>query len=133
MLYFLHMSKTSKTPKKRSSHLKAGLVAGALFGVAAGIFMSSKQGKKLAKDLKAQTSKIEARLRKELSSAKKLTEGNYEEAIDNVLAYYAKSRQIAKTEVPALRRYLVGRWGEVQKELKPSVPAKKPAARKKKA
>lgn len=95
--------------------------------------MSSKQGKKLAKDLKTHTANIEARLRKELSSAKKVTEANYEDAIDNVLAYYAKSRSIAKEEVPALRRYLVGRWSEVQKELKPSTVIKKTPARKKKA
>lgn len=118
--------------KKPSSHIKAGLVAGALFGIAAGIFMSSKQGKKLAKDLKTHTAKIEARLRKELAGVKTLTESSYEDAIDTVLGYYSKSRSIAKEEVPALRRYLVSRWHEVQKELKPAAVAKS-ATKKKKA
>lgn len=108
-------------------------MAGALFGVAAGIFMSSKKGKQLAKDLKKHTHDIEGRLRQELEKAKKVGEREYEDAIDTVLAYYTKSRSIAKSEVPALRRYLVGRWSEVQKELKPSAVAKKKPAAKKKA
>ena len=120
------------TPKKQSSHLKAGLMAGALFGVAAGIFMSSKKGKQLAKDLKKHTQDIEGRLRKELMNVKNVGMDEYEDAIDSVLGYYTKSRSIAKTEVPALRRYLVGRWNEVQKELTPSAAAPKKSAAKKK-
>jgi gas vesicle protein len=119
-------------PKKHSSHVKAGLVAGALFGIAAGIFMSSKRGKQLAQDLKKHTQAIEARLRKELMNAKNVGEAEYGDAIDKVLDYYTKSRSIAKTEVPALRRYLVGRWDEVRKELAPGTSPKKPATRKKK-
>jgi gas vesicle protein len=111
------MKQPSTQPKKKS-HFKAGMLAGAVFGLAAGIFMSSKQGKLLGKDLQRKTKEIQKRLHKELSSAKNITESSYSESIDKVLAYYTKSRQIAKTEVPALRRYLLSKWKVIKQEMK---------------
>lgn len=110
------MKKESVAPTKKG-HFKAGVLAGAVFGIAAGIFMSSKQGKKLAKELKSQTTDIQARIVKELKKGKKMSEENYGMAIDNVLGYYAKSRKIASKEVPELRRYLMAKWKSVKKEL----------------
>jgi gas vesicle protein len=110
------MKSTPTTPKKKG-HFKAGVLAGAVFGIAAGIFMSSKQGKKLAKELKSQTAEIQGRILKELKKGKKMSEENYGKAIDNVLAYYAKSRKIASKEVPELRHYLLAKWKSVKKEL----------------
>ncbi|MEN9558527.1 MAG: hypothetical protein RL141_896, partial [Candidatus Parcubacteria bacterium] len=55
---------------------------------------------------------------------KVVSEKTYTDAVDTVLDYYTKSRHLAKTEVPGLRRYLQGRWTEVRKELKPSAPKK---------
>lgn len=103
-------------PQKKS-HFKAGMLAGALFGLAAGIFMSSKQGKKLAKDLRTQTKDIQTRLMREFKKTTHVSEKSYQQAIDRVLAYYAKSRQIAAKEVPSLRRYLVSRWHIVKREM----------------
>lgn len=106
------------TPKKKSSHFKGGLLAGAIFGVAAGIFMSSKQGKQLAKQLRSQTGDIQKRLVKELSKSKKISQETYADAIDSVLSYYTKSRKIAAREVPELRRYLLAKWSEVKRDMK---------------
>mgnify|MGYP001591215300 CR=1 FL=1 len=109
---------TDPQPKKKKSHFKAGLLAGAVFGLAAGIFMSSKEGKKLAKNLQTKTKEIQKRLTKEMKKAAHLSEDTYEDAIDRVLAYYTKSRQIASKEAPALKRYLMGKWHMIQKEIK---------------
>ncbi len=106
------------TPHKTKSHFKGGLLAGAIFGIAAGIFMSSKQGKQLAKQLRSQTTEIQKRLMKELSKSRKVSEETYADAIDRVLTYYTKSRKIAAREAPELRRYLLAKWREVQRELK---------------
>ncbi|MBE7525696.1 hypothetical protein KJZ71_00615 [Patescibacteria group bacterium] len=106
------------TPRPKKSHFKAGLMAGALFGIAAGIYMSSKQGKQMAKQLQKQSTMIHKRLQSELKKRKTLTEDTYAETIDTVLAYYIKSKQIAKTELPALRRYLLGKWHLVKSEMR---------------
>jgi gas vesicle protein len=111
------MKNTTPQPKKKS-HFKAGVLAGAVFGLAAGIFMSSKEGKQLAKKLRSQTAEIQTRLQKELKKNKKLTEEVYGDSIENVLAYYVKARKIAAKEVPELRRYLLAKWSTVKKEFK---------------
>lgn len=111
----------TKKPKQ-SSHFKAGMVAGALFGLAAGIYMSSKEGKQMAKRLQSESAKVHKKLMTELKKKKELSEKAYEESIDTVLAYYLKSSQIAKTELPALRRYLLGKWQLVQKEMRDVKP-----------
>jgi len=100
------------------SHFKGGLIAGALFGLAAGIFMTSKQGKQMAQQLKSRAGEIQMRIDKEFKKHKKLTESSYKEAIDTVLAYYLKTKQIAKEEIPSLRRYLLTKWKDVQREYK---------------
>jgi gas vesicle protein len=104
--------------QRHPSHLKAGLLAGALFGLAAGIFMSSKQGKKIVKELRVRTKDIQGRLEKELKKTKGVSQESYADAIDKVLAYYIKSKEIASAEVPELRTYLMARWKHVQKDLK---------------
>jgi len=108
-------SKVSK--KKKKGHFGKGLLAGAIFGIAAGIFMSSRDGKKMAKSLETQAKNIEKKLRGEFKKKKDLTEGAYNEAIDSVLAYYLKSKKIAKTELPSLRHYLKDKWSLVKSEL----------------
>jgi hypothetical protein len=124
-----------KSEKKKPSHFGKGLMAGALFGIAAGIFMSSKEGKEMAGKLQKQAKEIEGRLRKELAKNKELSQKAYAESIDTVLAYYIKSKKIAKAELPALRKYLIGKWALIKDEMK-EVPkqkktARKPVARKK--
>jgi uncharacterized protein YktB (UPF0637 family) len=104
--------------KKKKSHFGKGLLAGALFGLAAGIFMSSKEGKDMANKLQKRSKEIETKLRNEFKKNKVLTEDAYKESIDTVLAYYLKSRKIAKSEIPALRRYLLSKWKLVKSEMK---------------
>jgi|SRR3989338_338260 len=110
--------KTSKSQPQKKSHFKAGVLAGAIFGIAAGIFMNSKQGKALAKQLESQAKEIQGRLQKELKKAKHLSEDSYADAIENILAYYAKSKKIAVKEIPALRKHLLSKWDLVKRELK---------------
>ena len=104
--------------KKKKSHFGKGLLAGAIFGLAAGIFMSSKEGKDMANKLQKRSSEIETKLRSEFAKKKTLTEDTYKDSIDTVLAYYLKSRKIAKSEIPALRRYLLSKWKLVKAEMK---------------
>ena len=111
------MSKTSNTPKK-NGHFGKGLLAGALFGIAAGIYMSSKEGKQMAQKLQKESKMIEGKLRDELKKKSSVSQEAYAEATDTVLAYYLKSKKIAKSEIPALKAYLHSKWKLVQSEMK---------------
>lgn len=97
---------------------KGGLITGALFGIAAGIYMSSKQGKAMAKQLRKDAMEVQKRIMSEFKKKKDISESTYDETIDTVLAYYVKSKKIASREVPALRRYLTSKWRDVRDELK---------------
>lgn len=113
---------SSKVPEKKEKpkkkgHFGKGLIAGAIFGIAAGIFMSSRDGKKMAQKLELQAKGIEAKLRNEFKKKADLTKDAYSESIDSVLAYYLKSKKIAKTELPSLKRYLEDKWSLVKDEL----------------
>jgi hypothetical protein len=103
--------------EKKHHHGKAALLAGAIFGLAAGIFMSSREGKRMASRLQTRAKEIEGRLRKEFQSRKTATQSAYAESIDQVLAYYLKSKDIAKSEIPQLRSYLLGKWSHVKDEM----------------
>lgn len=119
--------------KKKKSHLGKGLLVGALFGVAAGIFMSSKEGKEMAQKLQKRSKEIEGKLKSEFKKKKELTEATYKESIDTVLAYYTKSKKIAKSEIPALRKYLIGKWKMIKEEMASvEAPKRKNASPKKK-
>ena len=96
--------------KKPHRHAGRTLIAGAIFGLAAGIFMSSREGKRMAGCLQARAREIESKLRKEFDKRKMATQTAYVESIDSVLAYYLKSKEIAKNEIPQLRSYLLGKW-----------------------
>ncbi len=103
--------------KVKKSHSGGALIAGAIFGLAAGIFMSSHEGKRMAGRLQQRAKEIESRLRKEFDKRKTNTQGAYTESIDSVLAYYLKSKEIAKSEIPQLRSYLMGKWAHVKDEM----------------
>ncbi|MDP3793355.1 MAG: YtxH domain-containing protein [Candidatus Uhrbacteria bacterium] len=105
----------SKAP---SSHLRAGLVAGAILGLAAGLFLQSRQGKKLTKDAQKKAVQLQAQVMKKLKGIENMSKAKYTEIVDHVLAYYTKTREIAKTEVPQVRSYLLARWKEIEREFK---------------
>ena len=109
---------SSPKPKKQSSHLGAGLAAGAILGLAAGLFMQSKKGKALTKDAQKQAMDLQKQVMKKLKEGQDLTKDKYEEAVDHVLDYYTKSRQLAKKEVPEARKFLMSRWKGIESEMK---------------
>jgi gas vesicle protein len=104
--------------EKKQSHYGAALIAGALVGMAAGLFVQSKQGKTLRKDLQKKGSMFQKKLMKELKDTKELTKEKYEEIVDKMMAYYEQTKEVAKNEVPEVRKFLMKNWTEVNKQLK---------------
>ncbi|MCW1892101.1 MAG: YtxH domain-containing protein [Candidatus Uhrbacteria bacterium] len=124
---------TSQATPKKKGHFGKGLLAGAIFGIAAGIFLTSKEGKQVTKRIETRAKDIEKKLRTEFKKKKELTEEAYDESVDRVLAYYLKSKQIAKTELPSLKKILRDKWVSVRSELESvEAPAKKTVAKKRK-
>jgi gas vesicle protein len=103
---------------QKKSHFGAGLMAGAIMGVAAGLFLQSQKGKQMTKGMQKKANKLQTKLMKELKTSKVLNKEKYEEIVDMVMDYYVKSKEVAKTEVPAIRNYLMSSWSRISKELK---------------
>ena len=100
--------------KQHSSHVGAGLMAGAVLGLAAGLFLQSRKGKELTKDAQKRALKLQAQVMKKLGSMEGLTKEKYQEVVDHVLAYYAKSKEVAAKELPQVRTFLMNRWKAMQ-------------------
>jgi gas vesicle protein len=106
------------TESKRSSHLGAGLAAGAILGLAAGLFMQSRKGKQLTKGAQKKALALQKQVMKKLDNVTEMTKEKYADVVEQVLKYYVKTKELAKTEIPQTRKFLMARWKEIAGELK---------------
>lgn len=129
-------AKKKAAPKKDEGHSKgllaAGLVAGAALAVGTAYYLKTPKGKKMLHDAEKKAMAMQKKLVKELNKQKKLTKENYEEAVTKVMAYYAKTKDIAAIEVPEVREYLLSKWKDVEKEYKTTAKDVKKATKKSK-
>lgn len=103
--------------RKRPSRVKsagAGLAAGVVLGLAAGLFLRSDKGKQVQKDVAAKAKLLQKQLIARAELVEELSEEKYDDLIDQVLAAYAKGKAVAKEELPVLRRELRKRWKAVK-------------------
>ena len=109
-------------PKKLSGakkgFLAAGLVAGAALAVGTAYYLNTPKGKKMLHEAEKKALAMQKKLALELNKQKKLTKETYEAAVKKVMAYYAKTKDIAESEIPQVRDYLMSKWKEVEKEYK---------------
>jgi uncharacterized protein HemX len=115
-------AKKKAAPKKDGSHnkglLAAGLVAGAALAVGTAYYLNTPKGKKMLHTAEKKAMEMQKKLVAELKKQKNLTKANYEVAVKKVMAYYTKTKDIAATEVPQVREYLMDKWKDVEKEYK---------------
>ena len=100
---------------KKPSHAGAALAIGAILGVAAGFFLQSKKGKQLTKQAQKKAVALEAQVIKKLKEVEVLSQEKYGEVVDHVLAYYAKTKELTKKEMPEVREFLLNRWQAIKK------------------
>ena len=112
------MSTQPHKEEPSSSHVGIGLAAGAILGLAAGLFLQSRKGKELTRDAQKKAALLQAKVMKKLKKAEHLTKEKYEEVVEDVLAYYAKSKDLAQKELPQVRAFLMGKWKAIETELK---------------
>lgn len=105
-------------PQKKSSHLVIGMMVGSVMGLAAGFFLNSRKGKELTKDAEKKALQLQAKIMKKVQDMESLSKEKYAEVVDDVLAYYEKSQEIAKKEVPEVRAMLLKKWKTIESKLK---------------
>ena len=108
----------TKKDDKKKSHLGSGLMLGAAIAVAAAAFLQTKRGKEVKKDIEKKLGSIQKKLKVELKKAKAMTKEGYEELVDNVIDYYVKTKDVAKAEVPGVKKELMKSWKTIEKEMK---------------
>ena len=104
--------------KKSSSHLGAGLAAGAALGLAAGLFLQSRKGKELTRDAMKKAQLLQKQVQKKIKVAGDMTKEKYEEIVDYVVGYYTKSKEIAEKEIPVVRKFMMDQWKSIETEIK---------------
>lgn len=104
--------------KKSSSHIGAGLAAGAVLGLAAGLFLQSRKGKELTRDSMKKAKLLQKQVQKKLKTAEDLTKDKYEDIVDYVVGYYSKSKEIAAKEMPVVKKFLMDQWKTIESEIK---------------
>ncbi len=108
--------KTPSSPKK-SSHFGAGLLAGAIMGAAAGLFLKSSKGKELTAEAQVKAKELQKKLMKKLKSAESLTKESYESLVEELMGHYETTKEIAKKDIPQIRTYMLKKWSEIKKQL----------------
>lgn len=104
--------------QKKSSHLGVGMMVGSMVGLAAGFFLQSRKGKELTKDAEKKAVQLQGKIMKKLQEVDTLSKETYTEVVDDVLAYYEKSKDIAKKEIPEVRASLMKKWKAIEAKLK---------------
>ncbi len=104
--------------QKKSSHLGVGMMVGSMVGLAAGFFLQSRQGKQLTKDAEKKAMQLQGKIMKKLESVDTLSKEKYAEVVEEVLAYYEKTKDIAKKELPEVRASLMKKWKAIENKMK---------------
>ncbi len=113
MIPIMKMKKKSGT-----GALAAGVAAGAILGLASGLFLQSRKGKELTKDARKKALVLQKQVMKRINKAGEMSKDVYEEIVDDVVTYYGKSKDLAEKEIPEVRAFLMSKWKEIEKAMK---------------
>lgn len=103
---------------KKSSHLGVGLLVGAAIGVASAVFLQSKQGKQITKDLQKKVMALQKKVAAKLKDVQEMSKAQYEELVDEIVAYYVKTKDVAKNEIPVVKKQLMSTWKTIEGQFK---------------
>lgn len=100
--------------KSSAKKVGAGMAAGVALGLAAGLFLQSKKGKVIEKDLEKKAMALQKQVMKHVREAEYMTEAGYEKLVDQLSASYVKSKDIAAKELPLVKKQLMKRWKAIK-------------------
>ena len=92
-----------------------GALIGAALGIAAGLFMQSKKGKKLQGNIKEKTAEFYAYLAPKLKNMKQIGEKEFSEFIETAAKDYAKVKKITLEEMKILITDAKSTWAHLKK------------------
>ena len=72
----------------------------------------------MKKDVAKKIAELQKKINAELKKHGVMDKQKYEALVDTIVAYYVKSKDIAKTEIPEVKKNLLASWKTIQKELK---------------
>jgi gas vesicle protein len=100
---------------KDTSKVIAGAVAGIALGVAAGLFLQSKKGKKMRKDAENYVADFYKYISPKLKKIEKMGKEEYQEFMDGALEQYAKAKKISGPMIKELKATVQKSWSHFAK------------------
>lgn len=95
--------------------LLEGALVGTALGVAAGLFLASKKGKELQKDIKQKTVEFYAYIAPKLKKIKRLGEKEYVAFVENAAKNYSKAKRFSAAETKILLAEARKAWKHLKK------------------
>ncbi|MDE2001740.1 MAG: hypothetical protein KGI60_04225 [Patescibacteria group bacterium] len=107
-----------KKNKNQAMKVMGGALAGAALGLAAGLFMTSQEGKKLRKTAGHQVAELYKMAAPQLKKMKHMSEADYKAAMRKATAAYSKARRLSTKEAKDLEKKAMASWSMVKKHMK---------------
>jgi gas vesicle protein len=101
-------------PNKKISFIE-GAVIGTALGVAAGLFMQTKKGKKIQKNAKEKAAEFYAYIAPKIKNMKQVSEKEFSEFIENAADNYGKAKKYTSEELKALMAEAKNAWKHLKK------------------
>jgi len=111
-------------PKKKISSTKKvsgtkrvleGALAGAVLGVAAGLFITSKKGKEIQKDIKQHTADFYKSIAPKVKKIKSMTEEEFKAFMGEAALKYGKAKKLSEKEIKDLTKEVKSGWSHLAK------------------
>ena len=109
---------TSKKSSSKKLSLLEGAFMGVALGIAAGLFLSSKKGKKIQKDVKQSAAEFYAYIAPKLKRMKKVGEKEYFIFIESAAKNFAKAKNLSTEELKELTIDAKKAWKHLKKYAK---------------
>ncbi len=103
--------------QRKETMIKGGLL-GAVLAVAAGLFLISKPGKKIRKDIKQHIAAFYKQLSPQLRKIRKMGEREFKDFVKGALKTYSAAHKLSRTEEKAIAKDIQKTWKQLKKHLR---------------
>ncbi|MEX0910419.1 MAG: hypothetical protein WDZ73_01555 [Candidatus Paceibacterota bacterium] len=107
-----------KTNKKSGFGTKLALGVGAIAAIAGGYLLYGPEGEKNRKQIKSWMIKARGDMLSEIEKMKDVTKGNYDLAVEKIVAKYAKLKDVGEKDAVMLKKDLQKYWKHIQADIK---------------